>query len=87
VTQTDASERGADVRFPPPLVWLGGLVLGLIIHRFVMAAPFPVARTGSLAVGAVLMLIGAASAVSARLHFKRTGQSYRTYLTRVRRYL
>ena len=79
MTQQDASERGADVRFPPPLVWAVGLILGLVIHRFVMAAPFPMARTARLALAAVLMLIGAALPVSARVHFKRTGQSVRPW--------
>ena len=75
MAQTESVEKGADVRFPPPLVWLGGLVLGLVIDRFVLAVPFPIGRTASLTIGAILMTIGAALAVSARLHFKRTGQS------------
>ena len=72
-------EKGADVRFPPPLVWVGGVILGILLDRFVMAAPFPVARAASLAVGVILVAIGAALPVSARLHFKRTGQSVRPW--------
>lgn len=79
MAQTEIAEKGADVRFPPPLVWLGGLILGIIINRFVMTAPFPVARAVGLTVGGVVMAIGAALAVSARLHFKRTGQSVRPW--------
>jgi protein-S-isoprenylcysteine O-methyltransferase Ste14 len=77
--QTESREKGADVRFPPPLVWLGGLIFGIFIDRFVIAAPFPIARAASLTVGAILMAIGAAVAVPARLQFKRTGQSVRPW--------
>lgn len=79
MAQTDSPEKGADVRFPPPLVWLGGVILGLVIDYFVMAARFPVTRAASLTTGVILMAIGAALPVSARLHFKRTGQSVRPW--------
>ena len=72
-------EKGADVRFPPPFVFLGGVILGIVIDRFVMTVPFPFARAASLAIGAILMAIGAALPVSARMHFKRTGQSVRPW--------
>jgi protein-S-isoprenylcysteine O-methyltransferase Ste14 len=79
MAQADSRDKGADVRFPPPLVWLGGVILGLIIHYFVMATRFPVARAASLAIGAILMAAGAVLPLSARLHFKRTGQSVRPW--------
>jgi len=79
MAQTESREKGADVRFPPPLVWVGGLVLGFLTDRFVTAAPFPVSRAASLAIGAILMVIGAILPVSARMHFKRTGQSVRPW--------
>jgi protein-S-isoprenylcysteine O-methyltransferase Ste14 len=50
-----------------------------VIDRFVIAAPFPIARAASLTSGAVLMAIGGVLPVSARLHFKRTGQSVRPW--------
>jgi len=79
MAQTESREKGADVRFPPPLVWLGGLILGIFIDRFVLAAPFQIARAASLTIGAILMAIGAALPVSARLQFKRSGQSVRPW--------
>lgn len=79
MAQTDSREKGADVRFPPPLVFAGGLVVGLIIDRFVMPEPFPISRVASLTIGVILMAIGAALPVSARMHFKRTGQSVRPW--------
>jgi protein-S-isoprenylcysteine O-methyltransferase Ste14 len=79
MAQTESAEKGADVRFPPPLVWVVGVVLGVVIDRFVMAAPFPISRVASLTIGAILLAIGAALPVSARLHFKRTGQSVRPW--------
>ena len=79
MAQTESDEKGADVRFPPPLVWVGGLILGILLDRFAIAVPFPVGRAAGLTVGAILMAIGAALPVSARLYFKRTGQSVRPW--------
>jgi protein-S-isoprenylcysteine O-methyltransferase Ste14 len=79
MAQADSREKGADVRVPPPFVFLGGVVLGVVIDRFVTAIPFPIARAASLAVGGILMAIGAALPVSARLHFRRTGQSVKPW--------
>ena len=79
MAQTDSKEKGADVRFPPPLVWLGGLILGIVIDRFVLSAPFPFARWASIGAGAFVMAFGGPLPISARMHFKRTGQSVRPW--------
>ena len=45
---------GAAVRFPPPLVPLIGLAVGLLIQRFVWSLPFPVEGLARTAAGGVL---------------------------------
>jgi len=72
---TQPEERGAKVRFPPPLVFLGALLLGLAVNQWVRPAPIGVARTVSIVVGVLLMLLALALVVSARILFSRTGQS------------
>ncbi|HUQ87092.1 MAG TPA: isoprenylcysteine carboxylmethyltransferase family protein [Vicinamibacterales bacterium] len=68
-------ERGARVRFPPPLVFVAGLLAGVAIDRFVAAAPVPIDRSIRIAAGVIVALLGVALLVSSRLHFVRTGQS------------
>ena len=72
---TESSERGARVRFPPPLVYLGAILAGVAAGRWIAAAPLPIDRTARVAVGVLIAVVGAAFAASARLHFLRTGQS------------
>ncbi len=71
----DAGERGARVRFPPPLVYLGAVLGGLAVDRWLAAAPVPIDRTLRITAGALLATAGVALAASARIHFLRTGQS------------
>ena len=72
---TVPNEGGAKVRFPPPLVFLGAVLLGVIVQR--MAVPLSLALAPGLRVAAsVLVLVcGVSLVVSARLLFKRTGQN------------
>jgi protein-S-isoprenylcysteine O-methyltransferase Ste14 len=79
MAQTESAEKGADVRFPPPLVWLGGVILGLIIDYLVMAMPFPIARTARFALSGALLGLGVGLALAARGLFKKTGQSVRPW--------
>ena len=79
MAQTDSTEKGADVRFPPPLVFLIATLLGVALDRWVMAAPIPIARTPRFAISALLIAIGLGLPVAARGLFKRTGQSVRPW--------
>jgi protein-S-isoprenylcysteine O-methyltransferase Ste14 len=79
MAKSGSGERGADVRFPPPLVWLGGVILGLIIHYFVMPISFPIARTARFALSGALLGLGVGLPLSARGLFKKTGQSVRPW--------
>jgi protein-S-isoprenylcysteine O-methyltransferase Ste14 len=73
MTHDPSSERGADVRFPPPLVFAGLAALGVILDY--VLGPIPVAsRTWIGVVGIVFLVAGFALVVSAILEFQRTGQ-------------
>jgi protein-S-isoprenylcysteine O-methyltransferase Ste14 len=74
MTQND--ERGAKVNFPPPLVYVGFIVLG-IIFRYAL---FPIAASGHLpiyrwVIGIAVLSMGLFLAISARILFARSGQS------------
>jgi protein-S-isoprenylcysteine O-methyltransferase Ste14 len=75
MAHTNAPERGAYVRFPPPLVFLGAILLGLALQYFVVPAPVPVSRTVSAISGLLLIILGLGFIASARILFLRTGQS------------
>lgn len=65
---------GAAVRLPPPLVYLGALVAGGLLHELVRPLPLglgPLLRAG-LAIGAILLGVGMVSAALGL--FRRTGQ-------------
>jgi len=70
-----AAERGADVRFPPPLVFLIALLVGVAFGYAGLSLPVPVPRPVGVAGGLVLVGAGAAIILAARSHMVRTGQS------------
>lgn len=72
--QSSSVERGADVRFPPPLIFLIGLLLG-VACQYMRRAPVPVDRTISVVGGVLVAAIGLGFIASARVLFSRTGQS------------
>ena len=75
MAHTEPAERAARVRFPPPLVFLGGILLGIACAYLLLPAPAPVGRAVSLGGGLALLIAGLAIIASARIHFTRTGQS------------
>jgi protein-S-isoprenylcysteine O-methyltransferase Ste14 len=72
---TNSAERGAHVRFPPPLVFLSGILLGVACDYVVVPAPVPVRRMFSAVAGLLLLGAGLGLIASARIHFTRTGQN------------
>jgi protein-S-isoprenylcysteine O-methyltransferase Ste14 len=74
MTQPTTAERGADVRFPPPLVFLAAILLGVVAQAGVTAPSLPVDRAIRLATGFLLILLGLGFGLPARVHFGRTGQ-------------
>jgi protein-S-isoprenylcysteine O-methyltransferase Ste14 len=69
------TERGAHVSFPPPLVFLLGILLGVAVRYGYAPARAPIQRVFSLAGGLLVIAVGVTLIVSARVLFVRTGQS------------
>lgn len=72
---TSPNEKGARVRFPPPLVFLGAILLGVLIQRKGVRLSLWFAPELRIAAGVVILVCGVSLVVSARIWFKRTGQS------------
>ena len=75
MNQSASEERGARVSFPPPLVFLGALLLGVAVNLWLWPAPDAGYRTLSIGAGVVIMAAGIALVVAARVLFFRTKQS------------
>jgi protein-S-isoprenylcysteine O-methyltransferase Ste14 len=71
---TNSPERGAEVHFPPPLVFLGFTLLGVALRHTVGPIPFP-ATFGARLLGVLVLLLGVGTVLSARTLFGRSGQS------------
>src|SRR4051812_49498623 len=63
----------AGVRFPPPFVYLGALLLGLAAERFVTLRSFGIDWRLLIATGALLFVAGAAMMLAAAGVFPRLG--------------
>ena len=73
-------QGGARVGFPPPLVFLGFLLVGVLVHSVVLPLRFPLARSITLAAGGLLVVAAIALfAITLRL-FRATGQHPRPWL-------
>jgi protein-S-isoprenylcysteine O-methyltransferase Ste14 len=65
---------GANVKFPPPLVFAAAIVVGFLIQRAGYVVPMPVGGTPRLIVAGLLALLGVALILPSQLLFRRTGQ-------------
>lgn len=65
--------NSAGVRFPPPLIHLGALLLGLAAERFVTLRSFGIDWRLLIAAGALLFVAGAAVMLAAAGLFRRLG--------------
>src|SRR5438445_10170652 len=63
----------AGVRFPPPFVYLGALLLGLAAERFLTLRSFGIDWRLLVAAGALLFVAGAAMMLAAAGLFRRLG--------------
>lgn len=74
MAEAETGERGAKVRFPPPLVYLASILLGVAMRY--AAAPLAVAtyRDLAFAAGVALLMAGSGLIVGAWTLFRRTGQ-------------
>lgn len=73
------SEDSAKVGFPPPLIYLGMLLLGLALDR-VLPWVMTVERTARLAGAVILIAAGAALLLAASDLFRRRGTEVRPWL-------
>lgn len=67
----------AGVRFPPPLVYLGALLLGLVAGRFFPLSSFGIDWRTLVAMGSLLFVAGAAMMLVAAGLFRRLGTNVR----------
>jgi protein-S-isoprenylcysteine O-methyltransferase Ste14 len=74
MTQSPSAERGAEVRFPPPLLVVICILVGVGFQYAVAPAPVPVDRAISAIGGVLILMIGLGFIASARTLFVRTGQ-------------
>ena len=71
----NTNERdGAAVRFPPPFVYLGAVVVGGLLHVFVFALPVDLPLALRMGLGVATALFGVALVAAAIGLFRRTGQ-------------
>lgn len=70
----DNSRDGAAVWLPPPLVYLAGLVLGFVLHAFVVPLGIPIATAPRIVIAVLTAMAGVVLVAGAIRLFKRTGQ-------------
>jgi protein-S-isoprenylcysteine O-methyltransferase Ste14 len=70
-----ATSAAAKVRFPPPLVFVGAMLAGLIAHRLSPGAHLPIAAICRIPIGALMASGGAALIVWALNLFRKTQQN------------
>lgn len=69
-----ATDRdSAGVRFPPPFIYLGALLLGMAAERFVQPSSFGISQWWLIAAGALFFGAGTAVMVAAASLFRRLG--------------
>jgi protein-S-isoprenylcysteine O-methyltransferase Ste14 len=66
---------GANVRFPPPLVFVLLLGAGAALQRWVFRVDVPIPTWPRIVAGVLVALCGVSSIAAARVWFSRTGQS------------
>jgi protein-S-isoprenylcysteine O-methyltransferase Ste14 len=74
MTTTEPSD-GAAVRFPPPLVPLIALAVGVLLHRLVRPLAIPLEGPLRYGLGLVLLAVGIAGVAAALGRFRSSGQN------------
>lgn len=70
----DDAHDGAAVRLPPPLVYLGGLILGVVVHAFVVPLPLGLSTGWQIALAVAAGIPAAVLLAGAIGLFRRSGQ-------------
>jgi protein-S-isoprenylcysteine O-methyltransferase Ste14 len=79
-SSVQSRQGGARVRFPPPFVFLGFLLVGVFLHSVILPLRFPLPRWATLAVGGLLVVAAIALFAAALRLFRATGQHPRPWL-------
>jgi protein-S-isoprenylcysteine O-methyltransferase Ste14 len=79
-SETESKQGGARVRFPPPLVFLAGIGVGVALQRLVAPLRLGLAAPVRVALGVAIAVAGGSLLVWASSLFKRTGQDPRPWL-------
>ena len=77
----DDAKDGAAVRIPPPLVYLGAVVAGVLMHAFVAPLPIGLPLAPRIVVAAAAALVSLAFMGFAIQLFRRTGQDPKPWAT------
>ena len=79
-TEKGATEKGANVRFPPPIVYLISILLGVAVPYVAAPLRVPVQRYVTIAGGLAMVLAGFGLNISAWKWFQRTGQDPKPWM-------
>ncbi len=66
---------GAAVRFPPPLIYLAAVILGIVAHAYIVPLPMALSPGLRISVGMATTVLGLLLMVGAVGLFRRTGQN------------
>jgi protein-S-isoprenylcysteine O-methyltransferase Ste14 len=80
MSETQSKQGGANVRFPPPLVFVGLIGIGVALQLLVRPLVAPVSLWPRIIVSAMFFVAGLVLGVLALGWFKRTGQHPRPWL-------
>jgi len=67
-------EDAAPVKIPPPLVYVGAVLMGLLLHVFVLPIPFGISLAAKIGLASVAVLLGLWMLTGSIALFRRTGQ-------------
>jgi protein-S-isoprenylcysteine O-methyltransferase Ste14 len=75
----DNGKDGAAVAIAPPLFYLGAVLVGVIVHEFVLRLDLGLSAAARIGAGAVAAFLGLALVIGAIGLFRRTGQDPRPW--------
>ena len=77
----DIASDGAAVRIPPPLVYLGAVLIGVLVHAVVTPLPTQLPLGLTVTLSAAAALAGVVLMGLAIVSFRRTGQDPKPWVT------
>ena len=70
----EGDRDGAAVRIPPPLVYLGGVIVGVLVHGLLLPLRLPLPTSARVSLSAAPILLGLFLMAGAIRLFRRSGQ-------------